>query len=151
MRIFLDTNVILEYFIEREDVQTAAHLFNRLQEENDEMYISAGSFYTMLFLMDKYLKKDLGMKGELRIEALRSLAVKILKNVTVVGHDNEGLLRGVEDKQYKDLEDSCQNQAAIAVGCDYLITYNVKDYPESALPVLSPTDFLSRVKRSKQQ
>lgn len=151
MRIFLDTNVILEYFIEREDVQTAAHLFNRLQEENDEMYISAGSFYTMLFLMDKYLKKVLGMKGELRIEALRSLAVKILKNVTVVGHDNEGLLRGVEDKQYKDLEDSCQNQAAIAVGCDYLITYNVKDYPESALPVLSPTDFLSRVKRSKQQ
>lgn len=151
MRIFLDTNVILEYFIEREDVQAAAHLFNRLQEENDEMYISAGSFYTMLFLMDKYLKKVLGMKGELRIEALRSLAVKILKNVTVVGHDNEGLLRGVEDKQYKDLEDSCQNQAAIAVGCDYLITYNVKDYPESALPVLSPTDFLSRVKRSKQQ
>ena len=151
MRIFLDTNVILEYFIEREDVQTAAHLFNRLQEENDEMYISAGSFYTMLFLMDKYLKKVLGMKGELRIEALRSLAVKILKNVTVVGHDNEGLLRGVEDKQYKDLEDSCQNQAAIAVGCDYLITYNMKDYPESALPVLSPTDFLSRVKRSKQQ
>lgn len=101
--------------------------------------------------MDKYLKKVLGMKGELRIEALRSLAVKILKNVTVVGHDNEGLLRGVEDKQYKDIEDSCQNQAAIAVGCDYLITYNVKDYPESALPVLSPTDFLSRVKRSKQQ
>ena len=151
MRIFLDTNVILEYFIEREDVQTAAHLFNRLQEENDEMYISAGSFYTMLFLMDKYLKKVFGMKGELRIEALRSLAVKILKNVTVVGHDNEGLLRGVEDKQYKDLEDSCQNQAAIAVGCDYLITYNMKDYPESALPVLSPTDFLSRVKRSKQQ
>lgn len=151
MRIFLDTNVILEYFIEREDVQAAAHLFNRLQEENDEMYISAGSFYTMLFLMDKYLKKVLGMKGELRIEALRSLAVKILKNVTVVGHDNEGLLRGVEDKLYKDLEDSCQNQAAIAVGCDYLITYNVKDYPESALPVLSPTDFLSRVKRSKQQ
>lgn len=143
MRVFLDTNVILEYFIEREDVQTVSQLFNRLQEEKDEMYMSVGCFYTMLFLMDKYLKKVCGMQGELRIMTLRSLAVKILKIITVIGHDNELLLRGVEDKRYKDLEDSCQNQAAIAAGCDYLITYNVKDYPDSGLTVLSPYEFLS--------
>jgi predicted nucleic-acid-binding protein len=43
MRVFLDTNVILEFFIEREDVRTAAQLFNRLKDEKAEMYMSVGS------------------------------------------------------------------------------------------------------------
>ena len=52
MRVFLDTNVILEFFIEREDVRTAAQLFSRLKDEKAELYMSVGSFYTMLFLID---------------------------------------------------------------------------------------------------
>jgi predicted nucleic-acid-binding protein len=75
MRVFLDTNVILEFFIEREDVRTAAQLFNRLKDEKAEMYMSVGSFYTMMFLIDKYLRKELGLTGEVRIATLRSLAV----------------------------------------------------------------------------
>ena len=142
MRVFLDTNVILEFFIEREDVRTAAQLFNRLKDEKADMYMSDGSFYTMLFLIDKYLRKELGLTGEVRIATLRSLAVKLLKAISVVEHDNESLLRGVEDMQFKDIEDSCQYQAAVAAGCDYIITYNVKDYPHTLLPVFSPSDFL---------
>lgn len=142
MRVFLDTNVILEFFIEREDVRTAAQLFNRLKDEKSEMYMSVGSFYTMLFLIDKYLRKELGLTGEVRIATLRSLAVKIVKAISVVEHDNESLLRGVEDMQFKDIEDSCQYQAAVAAGCDFIITYNVKDYPHTLLPVFSPSDFL---------
>ena len=144
MKVFLDTNVILEFFIEREDAQTAAQLLTRLQVEKDEMYMSAGSFYTMLFLIDKYLKKVLGFTGIDRIETLRSLAAKILTTIIVAGQDNETLLLGVGDNHFKDIEDSCQYQAAAAVGCDYIISYNVKDYPESILPVLSPIDFLAR-------
>ena len=64
MRVFLDTNVILEFFIEREDVRTAAQLFNRLKDEKAEMYMSVGSFYTMMFLIDKYLRKELGQPGD---------------------------------------------------------------------------------------
>ena len=142
MRVFLDTNVILEFFIEREDVRTAAQLFNRLKDEKAEMYMSVGSFYTMLFLIDKYLRKELGLTGEVRIATLRSLAVKIVKAISVVEHDSESLLRGVEDMQFKDIEDSCQYQAAVAAGCDFIITYNVKDYPHTLLPVFSPSDFL---------
>lgn len=142
MRVFLDTNVILEFFIEREDVRTAAQLFSRLKDEKAELYMSVGSFYTMLFLIDKYLRKELSLTGEVRIATLRSLAVKIVKAISVVEHDNESLLRGVEDIQFKDIEDSCQYQAGVAAGCDCIITYNVKDYPLPHLPVLSPSDYL---------
>ncbi len=142
MKVFLDTNVILEFFIEREDVRTAAQLFKRLKDDKAELYMSVGSFYTMLFLIDKYLRKELGLTGDDRIATLRSLAVKIVKAISVVEQDNESLLRGVEDMQYKDIEDSCQHEAAVAKGCECIITYNVKDYPHSLLPVLSPSDFL---------
>lgn len=142
MKVFLDTNVILEFFIEREDVRMAAQLFSRLKEEKAEMYMSVGSFYTMLFLIDKYLRKELGLTGDVRIATLRSLALKIVKAISIAGHDSESLLRGVEKIQYKDIEDSCQHEAAVAKGCDFIITYNVKDYPHSLLPVLSPSDFL---------
>ena len=142
MKVFLDTNVILELFIEREDVRTAAQLFKRLMDDKAELYMSVGSFYTMLFLIDKYLRKELGLTGDIRIAILRSLALKIVKAISVAGHDSESLLRGVENIQFNDIEDSCQHEAAVTKCCDCIITYNVKDYPHSLLPVLSPSDFL---------
>jgi len=129
MKVFLDTNVILEFFIERENVRTASQLFKRLKEVKAELYMSVGSFYTMLFLIDKYLRKELGLTGNVRIATLRSLALKIVKAISVAGHDSESLLRGVENIQYKDIEDSCQHEAAVAKGCDCIITYNVIRYP----------------------
>ena len=42
MRVFLDTNVIMEFFIEREDVLTAAQLFNRLQTSLALLWSSFG-------------------------------------------------------------------------------------------------------------
>ena len=142
MKVFLDTNVILEFFIEREDVRTESQLFKRLKDAKAELYMSVGSFYTMLFLIDKYLRKELVLTGDDRIATLRSLALKIVKAINVAEHDSESLIRGVENIQYKDIEDSCQHEAALAKGCDCIITYNVKDYPHSLLPVLSPNDFL---------
>ena len=147
MRIFLDTNVILEFFIEREDIRTAAQLFKRLKEEKAVLFMTVGSFYTMLFLIDKYLRKCLGLTGEVRVEALRSLAVKIVKAINVVEHDNESLLRGVEDIQFKDIEDSCQYQLAKKYKCDILVSFNTSDFPEDAtteLNVVSPIGFIKR-------
>ena len=77
MKVFLDTNVILEFFIEREDVRTAAQLFSRLKDEKAEMYMSVGSFYTMLFLIDKYLRKELGLTGDVRIATLQGRTVPV--------------------------------------------------------------------------
>jgi len=121
MKVFLDTNVILEFFIERENVRTASQLFKRLKEVKAELYMSVGSFYTMLFLIDKYLRKELGLTGNVRIATLRSLALKIVKAISVAGHDSESLLRGVENIQYKDIEDSCQHRTILTHSCLFFL------------------------------
>ena len=145
MNIFIDTNVILENFIIREDFNTVHLLFQRLQQEKHPLYMSVGSFYTMVFLIDKYLRKKLELLGEERISALRQIMTKILQTIRVAEHDNESLLRGVNNIQFKDVEDSCQYELAQKVGCEILLTFNISDFPtgnESPVQVLTPQQYL---------
>lgn len=145
MKVFLDTNVILEFFLDREDGKTAGRLFALLQEQRHSLYMTVGSFYTMIFLVDKYLRKERGLQGEVRLQVLRELMSDILRVIKVAGHNNASLLRGISDVEYKDIEDSCQFQAAQKAGCEVLLTFNDIDYrvAEGIVPcVMTPQGFL---------
>ena len=107
MRIFLDTNVILENFLAREDFKTAHNLFHAMQGQKHELFMSVGSFYTMIFLVDKYLRKVVGLIGDERVKMLRQMMSNILQTVSVAEHDNESLLRGIKNEAFKDVEDGC--------------------------------------------
>ena len=76
---------------------------------------------------------------------LRTIMKQILKMFDVAEHDKDSLLRGVSDLKYSDLEDSCQYYAAEKLDCQYLLTFNVKDYPvgdDAPVKVLTPHQFL---------
>ena len=66
----------------------------------------------MVFLVDKYLKRERGMSGEVRLMALRQIMSGILKDIRVAAHDNESLLCGLSNPQFKDIEDGCQYELA---------------------------------------
>jgi predicted nucleic acid-binding protein len=131
MKVFFDTNIILEYMMRREQFDAAKQVINGLVNDNHALYMSAGGFYSILYIVDKYLNKELHMDKETRVAFMRNMAHGLLKDFQVASHDNESLLCGVDDLRFTDLEDSCQLQAAISAGCQYLLTFNVKDYPSS--------------------
>lgn len=145
MNILLDTNVILEYFAVRERYAIAKRLFDHLRGERDTLFMSVGSFYTMIFLVDKMLRKQMGLRGETRVNALRDIMEQILATIAVAEHDKESLLRGVKNMQFKDIEDGCQLELAKKASCELLLTFNVSDYPSDAdsnITVLSPEEYL---------
>ena len=145
MNILLDTNVILEYFAVRERYVIAKRLFDRLREEGDSLFMSVGSFYTMIFLVDKMLRKQLGLQSESRVKALRDIMERILDTIGVAEHDKESLLRGVRNMRFRDIEDGCQFELAKKASCELLLTFNVSDYPsdaDSGVTVLSPEEYL---------
>ena len=145
MKVFLDTNVILEFFLDREDGKTAGRLFALLQKQKHSLFMTVGSFYTMIFLVDKFLRKERGLEGGVRLRVLRELMSDILRVIKVAGHNKASLLRGISDVDYKDIEDSCQYQAAQKAGCEVLVTFNDIDYPvaDGAVPcVMTPQEFL---------
>lgn len=145
MKVFIDTNVILEYFMHREEYVTAETLFRNSRHHGIQMFLSVGAFYTIHYIVLKYLRKEQHLVGNDCVMNLRTIMKQILNMFDVVEHDKDSLLRGVSDLNYSDLEDSCQYQVAEKIGCPYLLTFNVKDYPvgsNAAVQVLTPQQFL---------
>ena len=146
-KIFIDTNIILEYFMQREEFLVAEKLMEELHQQHCQMVMSAGGFYTIIFLFDKHIRKEGGLSGENRIKALRSLMRQILMAFTVAKQDNNSLSKGIEDMDYKDLEDACQYHLAEEMECQYMLTFNIDDFPKApsshSIPVLTPKQYLS--------
>ena len=145
MKVFVDTNVILEYFMHREEYDVAETLLRNSRREGVQMLLSVGAFYTMHYIILKYLRKEQHLFGNDCLMNLRAIMKQILKIFDVAEHDKDSLLRGISDLSYIDLEDSCQYRVAEKEGCSYLLTFNLKDYPvesDSPVKVLTPQQFL---------
>ena len=142
-KVFIDTNVILDYVLQREHGSEAKAVVAWLVEQRIPMMMSVGGFYTMHYLIDKYLRQELQLDKASRIAPLRTLLTRILQTFTVVEHDNASLLRGVNDQQYADLEDSCQYQLALRSECDMLVTFDIKHFGQTeVLQIITPQQFI---------
>ena len=144
MKVFFDTNVIIEYLIQRDRLDVVKQVINRLHDGGHTVYMSVGGFYTILYVIDKYLNKELRIEKMTRVAFLRNMARELLAEYHVAGHDNESLLRSINDLRFADLEDSCQLQAAVSSGCQYLLTFNSKHYPttDNHIEIMTPEQFL---------
>lgn len=147
MKVFLDTNVVLEVILQREQSAVSKQIVKYMIGKDVAMYISAASFYTMIFVTEKYLKKNWGLTGNDKVEALRIVLEETLKTYSIAEHDNSSLLKGIKDVKFNDLEDSCQYQLAQKTGCDLLITFNPLDYSNAEkknVEVLTPQQFIEK-------
>lgn len=150
MKVLIDSNVILEVILQREEYETANSLLMTLYKSKHEMFMTTGCFYGMLYVVDNFLRKDMKLVNPKRTDTLRSVMAKVLSLLKVAGHDNESLLRGINDGKFMDLEDSCQHQAAVKAGCDCLISFNLKDYANGAsIKAMTPREFLDSLLEKK--
>lgn len=143
MRIFLDTNVVMDYLASRGDVESVNTIFKQIENEEHTAFVSIGSFYTITYLTEIFLKQK-GLEKEERIQLLRETLESLLEYINVTGHTKEQLLTGIRDDGFKDIEDSYQYQASLAAGCECLITSNIKDFKnmeEPAIAIVSPKHF----------
>lgn len=129
MKVLVDTNVILDFVLQREHFVEAKQAIVQEIAAKDTLMMSVGGFYTMLFVVDKYFRKDLQQSRQAAIEQTRDVMRKVLSLFTVAEHDNETLLSGIDDMSYSDIEDSCQYQLALKHGCEKLLTFNASDFP----------------------
>lgn len=52
-------------------------------------------------------------------------------------------LKWAADMQFKDYEDAVQSACAVRVKADYIITRNMKDFEESKVAAIKPSEFLN--------
>lgn len=146
MRIFCDTNIILEFLQKRLHANEVEKVLDYASKHKADLIISDGSFYTITYITEIHLKKTTALSASERINKLRTILKAILYDFIIAHHSNKTLLNGVNDCLFSDLEDSYQAQAAIESGCDILLTINdnhftgLKDNPYTK--VLTPIQFL---------
>ena len=54
MKIFCDTNIIMEYLQQRSQCETVEKLLVYAFKEKHSLYISFGSFYAITYLVERY-------------------------------------------------------------------------------------------------
>ncbi len=132
-RIFLDTDVIIDFISDREPFSKEASVIFCLIDQNKIAgYTSSLCFSNLYYVLTRF------SSHEKVISKLREL-FDILEVLSVDSKIiSEALYSG-----FKDFEDAIQSFTAMEQDhMDVLITRNIKDYKKSSIPVMSPDQFL---------
>ena len=130
-RIFLDTNVILDFFLEREPFYyDALKLWAACEEGAVDGYVSALTINNVHYIAQRIKNPTTAM-----------IAVRgILDVFNVVPLDKE-LLRRAADLHDRDYEDDIQLQSAVKAGCSHLFTRDPTHFHSKANAIVPPSSF----------
>lgn len=134
MKVFIDTNVFIDFIAKREEFyQAAANVINLGIRGDIELFATPLSYATCSFVA----KKVLGYDGVIK-------ALQIVSQYVKVSSMNEAQCHNALFSQMPDFEDMLQFESACASGCDVIVTRNKKHFPQEAIPVLSPDELFVR-------
>lgn len=136
MKVFLDTNILLDTLVVRPDKSFTENSMQILSlGENGvlDLYISVLSVPTIAYV----LKNKTSEQKKSIITDLTSI-VKVLPSLP---QHVETML----ESPIRDIEDALQVQSAKEGQCDLIVTRNTRDFTDAGMPVLSPEGLLKRI------
>ena len=148
MNIFCDTNIILEFLEKRKFSEQVRQILVHSTSQKDSLFISFGSFYTITYLVERYLKENEHLGKKERIAQLRYILNGVLDTFKLAGQKSDSIIAAVNDCFFDDLEDSYQAHIAEDMGCDVLLTINDRHFAKfasaSTIEVLTPIEFVAK-------
>lgn len=132
-KVLIDTNVLLDYLLEREPFfGNAKQVIISCVEGNTKGCIAAHSICNMFFI----LRKDFTVKER------REVLTNLCSIFEVEGIDKQKLLLGLANEKFSDFEDCLQMECAKAYEAEYIVTRNVSDYITSEIKAIEPEEYL---------
>ena len=133
MKIFLDTNILLDVFQGRAPYyDCSAQIWSLSESGKAEVFISAISFNNIHYIIRKHEGKDCAQKA---VEVLNANFSMVPLTQSVMGKAIQSRL--------PDFEDAIQLFSALSIEADFIITRNLKDFPNDILPIATPEIFLA--------
>ncbi len=124
MRVFVDTNVLIDFVCQRGEFAESANRLVALGSMGKvQLQTLSLSYVTAMFVAHKYKYQKV---DETLLFVSGFTEILDLQSSTVV----EMLTSG-----WNDYEDATQNATAIKANADCIVTRNTKDFKESSLPV----------------
>lgn len=136
-RLFLDTNVMLDFLGERHPFyDSIAKIATLADKGQTTIIVSALSYSTVSYFLTKYENKEIAK------EKLRKF--KIISEICDL---NEQIIEKGLNSDFSDFEDSLQYYSAVSSDCNILITRNGKDFKSSSIPVMTAEEYLRSINK----
>jgi predicted nucleic acid-binding protein len=131
--LFIDTDVIIDFLIDRKPFsREAAIIFTLIEQKKLKGFSSSLTFSNLYYVLRKIESHNRVIS---KLDSLSKM-VGILKV-------EEQTIKNALASGFPDFEDSIQYFSAVdSKKIDVIITRNVKDFKKSEIPVMTPGDFL---------
>lgn len=137
MRILIDTNILADVLLGRDPYYDLAYsILTMCANKKVYGYMAAHSIPNLFYILRKF------MTEEERREALKDIC-QIIK---VEGIDSFKIISALDNEDFSDFEDCLQEECAVAISADYIVTRNTKDFVLSRIPAILPDQFLEKYK-----
>ena len=131
-KVFLDTNIIIDFLGEREGFyKFSAKILTLADQKKIKVYTSPSSISNVFYVLAKY------ENSKIALEKIRKF--KLLCSMSFI--DDEVVEKAIHSN-FKDFEDAMQYFSALASNCDVIITRNEKDFKNALIPVMNAESYL---------
>lgn len=131
-KVFLDTNILIDYVLNRQGGSDAKQLLTRARAGEVNLSASLLTFANMAYIL----------KGKADVYGLFALLTQFVNVLPMDGNQLQAAL----GRKVRDFEDMLQYQCAKAAGCEVIITNNKRDFEEfSDLPVMTAEEYLAQL------
>lgn len=137
MNVLIDTNIILDYLLEREPFFTDSEaLFDAISENRVIAYVIVTTLTDIFYIARKQTKSFNRAKQAIEL---------ILEVMEVCPVDRTAIEIALESG-LKDFEDAVQIASAVTQGLDAIVTRNNKDFVNKVIPILTVDELLKQIK-----
>ena len=132
MKVFVDTNVLLDVLARREPFfADSARIWSLAERGIIEGQVSVISFNNIYYVVRRAANRKVADQ-----------ALRLIRNVFTAVPLSAQILSQAIDAGFSDFEDAIQFHSAVHAGAFCLVTRDTGHFPEAGLTVLSPAEFL---------
>ncbi len=134
MIILVDTNIILDLFLQREPYAgEAQEIMTKCAEREFVGYLAAHSIPNLFYI----LRKNYSQSERRRL-------IKNLCDIFYISDlSAKKVISAIENEEFTDFEDCLQEECAVEAMADYIVTRNTDDYRSSRVKAVEPEEFLN--------
>lgn len=135
MKVLLDTNVILDFALERHPWFADSEQIIYFAEQKQILgYVSASTISDIYYIIRKSKSKELALEFLLNLSVFCKIAAVDSSVISMALTAN-----------FKDFEDAIQYSTAMINSLDIIVTRNPQDFPVSIPRILTPSQLIEEV------
>lgn len=136
LTVLIDTDVLIDFLTDREPfTQNATELIKKSHTSAINAFLAPHSITNIFYILRKYYS----------LSDRKQRLADLCLSVSVASVNADLVMNALANNDFDDIEDSLQAECAIAIGADYIVTRNIKDYAKSRVPAVSPNELLALV------